>query len=68
MELSQAVPLAAPKGARGHYEIGDAYLSFWYRVLASDATLTYALWTRSGVDPALTHRGARSFTVADMLR
>lgn len=173
--IRKAVPLAAPKGARGHYEIGDAYLSFWYRVLASDATLveagqgaavltrrreewkkhvrwvfeeaardharrlvasgelpkdmllgrwwrhdrglnveidvlgiqghrtsliggarwsarplplgaltemermaahvpspaeriTYALWTRSGVDPAIPHRDARAFTIADMLR
>jgi len=173
--IRKAIPLAAPKGARGHYEIDDAYLNFWFRVLSSDATLveagqgaavlarrreewekhvrwvfeeaardharrlvasgelpkdmllgrwwrhdrgldveidvlgiqghktsliggvrwsakplplgaltemermaahapspgqniTYALWTRSGVDRALTDRGARSFTVADMLR
>lgn len=31
-------------------------------------TITYALWTRSGVDAAVTARGARSFTVADMMR
>lgn len=30
------MPLGAPEGARGHYEMGDAYLNFWYRVLASD--------------------------------
>lgn len=173
--IRKAVPLAAPKGARGHYEIGDAYLNFWHRVLASDVALieagqgaavlarrreewekhvrwvfeeaardharrlvasgalpkdmlvgrwwrhdhgldveidvlgiqghqttliggarwtskplplaaltelermvahvpnpaqqlTYALWTRSGVDPAIVQRGARSFVVADILR
>lgn len=34
--VRKAVPLGAPRGARGHYEMGDAYLNFWYRVLASD--------------------------------
>lgn len=173
--IRKAVPLAAPKGAHGHYEIGDAYLNFWHRVLASDVnlieagqgtaviarrreewakhvrwtfeeaardharrlaasgglpkdillgrwwrhdrgldieidvlgiqghkttliggarwsdkplplsvltelermaahvpkaaqTITYALWARSGVDTAITRRGARTFTVAEMLR
>lgn len=173
--IRKAVPLAAPKGAHGYYEIGDAYLSFWHRVLASDVnlieagqgaavlarrreewakhvqwtfeeaardharrlvasgglpkdmllgrwwrndhgldveidvlgiqghnasliggarwspkplplsaltemermaahvpkparTITYALWARSGTDPAIARRGALTFTVADMLR
>lgn len=173
--IRKATPLAAPKGARGYYEMGDAYLTFWYRVLASDVAsieagqgaavlarrreewekhvrwvfeeaardharrltasgglprdmllgrwwrhdrgldveidvlgmqrgqttliggarwsrtplslraftdleraaahvpapataITYALWTRSGVAAAITQRGARAFTVAEMLR
>ena len=173
--IRKALPLGAPKGARGHYELDDAYLAFWHRVLASDVSLieagqgaavlarrreewdkhvrwvfeeaardharrlvlsgalpkdmlvgrwwrhdhgldveidvlgiqshkttliggarwssrplpvtaltelermaahvpnpvaapTYALWTRSGVDHAITSRGARAFVVADMLK
>lgn len=40
--IRRAVPLGAPRGARGYYEIGDAYLNFWYRVLASDVALIEA--------------------------
>lgn len=40
--IRKALPLGAPRGARGFYEIGDAYLSFWYRVLASDVALIEA--------------------------
>lgn len=34
--VAKALPVGAPKGARPAYEIGDAYLAFWFRVLYSD--------------------------------
>ena len=40
--IRKSLPLGAPKGARGHYELGDAYLRFWYRVLGSDVALIEA--------------------------
>ena len=40
--VRKALPLGAPKGAHAFYEIGDAYLNFWYQVLASDVALIEA--------------------------
>lgn len=40
--IRRAVPLGAPRGARPAYEIADAYVNFWYRVLAADVALIEA--------------------------
>lgn len=40
--IRRAVPLGAPRGARGRYELADPYLRFWFRLLASDVALIEA--------------------------
>ena len=37
--VAKAVPVGAPRGARGIYALADAYLAFWFRVLYSDLAL-----------------------------
>lgn len=40
--IRRVVPLGAPRSARPSFEIADAYLNFWYRVLSSDVSLIEA--------------------------
>jgi hypothetical protein len=37
--VRRAVPVGAPRGAQGIYEIGDPYLAFWFGILYSDIPL-----------------------------
>ena len=37
--VAKVVPVGAPRGARGSYEIPDPYLRFWFQVLYTEAAL-----------------------------
>ena len=37
--VSKVVPVGAPRGARGTYEIADPYLRFWFQVLYTETAL-----------------------------